>query len=372
MFMRTKALSAILAGCLWSGTVWAQGTSRLDPRSTMHINLPEDSPVTVLGADWGESSATARGGAMLLDLHTSLSLRNSSNRRIRGVTLLVMAQEVTPGGKASVSVASLNVGPGENFPIRIDLRLLRPLQSGSGPLVEVGLDGVLFDDLSFYGPNRLNSRRSMTVWELEAKRDRRYFRNVLDREGADGLRREMLESVDRQARRNQMDARVQPGKAGFTTAGRQVELAFLNAGASPLSANNGVARVIEDEARTPTLFVQNQSNRAMRGVEMGWLIKDQSGREYVTGAMPLDLQLGPKQKTKLVQDASFKFSQSGGQPIRIDSISAFLNSVEFEDGSMWVPERWSKLPTPSPEEQRLVELYKKRGLQTLVEELKKF
>jgi hypothetical protein len=28
----------------------------------------------------------------------------------------------------------------------------------------------------FYGPDRLNSRRSMTGWELEARRDRRHFR----------------------------------------------------------------------------------------------------------------------------------------------------------------------------------------------------
>ena len=74
-------------------------------------------------------------------------------------------------------VPSLNAGPGENFPIRIDLRLLRPLQS-NGPLVEIGLDGILFDDLSFYGPNRLNSRRSMTVWEMEARRDRQFFKQV--------------------------------------------------------------------------------------------------------------------------------------------------------------------------------------------------
>ena len=54
---------------------------------------------------------------MLLDLHTSLSLRNSGNRRIRGVTLLVMAQEVThPEVKLRFPFSSLNVGPGENFP----------------------------------------------------------------------------------------------------------------------------------------------------------------------------------------------------------------------------------------------------------------
>ena len=93
------------------------------------IDLPKDSPVAVLSADYKESNETARGGAMLLDLHAALSLRNSSQRRIRGITLLVTAQDVTPGGKGSVTVTSLDVGPDETFPVRIDLRLLRPLQA---------------------------------------------------------------------------------------------------------------------------------------------------------------------------------------------------------------------------------------------------
>ena len=63
------------------------------------IDLPKDSPVAVIASDYGDSSETARGGAMLLDLHAALTLRNSSQRRIRGITLLVTAQEVTPGGR---------------------------------------------------------------------------------------------------------------------------------------------------------------------------------------------------------------------------------------------------------------------------------
>src|ERR1700682_3354770 len=93
------------------------------------IDLPKDSPVAVIASDYGESSETARGGAMLLDLHAALTLRNSSQRRIRGITMLVMAQEVTPGGKGSVTITSLDVGPNETFPVRIDLRLVGPLLS---------------------------------------------------------------------------------------------------------------------------------------------------------------------------------------------------------------------------------------------------
>ena len=128
----------------------------------------------------------ARGGAILLDVHAGLSLRNSSQRRIRGVTLLVIAQEVTPGGKRRSPSRALMSVPGETFPVRIDLPLLRPLGASSGVPVEVRLDGVLFDDLSFYGPDKLSSRRTMTVSELEARRDRRYFKSVLAAGGTGG------------------------------------------------------------------------------------------------------------------------------------------------------------------------------------------
>jgi hypothetical protein len=134
------------------------------------IDFPADSPVDLISADYGESNEAARGGALLLDFHAALSLRNSSQRKIRGITLLVSAQEVTPGGKGSVTITSLDVGPQETFPVRIDLRLLRPLPASSGVPVQIGLDGVLFDDLSFYGPDKLSSRRTMALSEWEARR----------------------------------------------------------------------------------------------------------------------------------------------------------------------------------------------------------
>ena len=159
--------------------VLAQETP-LDPQTSIKINLPPDSPVALLAANLGESRATPRGSAMVVDLRMALSLRNAGHKHISGITLLVTAQEFAPGGRGSVATPSLNVGPGEAFPVRIDLRLQRPAQMAGGPLVNVTLDGVLFQDLSFYGPNRLDSRRSLTAWEMEAQRDRRHFKQVLE------------------------------------------------------------------------------------------------------------------------------------------------------------------------------------------------
>jgi len=52
--------------------------------------------------------------------------------------------------------------------------------------------------------------------------------------------------------------------------------------------------------------------------------------------------------------------------------------VEFADGGYWIPSRadladgrLGQLVPPSPEEQRLVQLYRRKGLLALVEELRK-
>ena len=115
-------------GFLGAATLLAQDVP-LDPRSSISINFAKDSPVAVLNVATGESRATARGAALVLDLHMSLTLRNLGASRIHGVTLRVVSQEVTLGGKGSVAYPSLNVGPGEAFPVRIDMQLVRPTQA---------------------------------------------------------------------------------------------------------------------------------------------------------------------------------------------------------------------------------------------------
>lgn len=375
--------STKLSACLFCAmAAWAQGGSS-DLRSSLKIDFPKDSPVTVVSADWGESRASARGSAMILDLRTALTLRNSSSQRVRGVVLLVLAQEVSPGGKASVGVPSLNVAPGETFPIRIDLRLLRPLLVGGGPLVQVSLDGVLFDDLSFYGPNRLNSRRSMTIWEMEARRDRRYFKSILAAKGKQGLRQAVVQSLAREAGRPRLDVQVARGRRPTNVeAERPVQFAFLKFPDSPVEPVAGSARITGNEARAPSLEVRNRSDRAVRYFEIGWIIQDRQGHEYLAGSVPAsdpDLKLAPGQSSSVLQEASLRFSSSPGQPLSITGMTGFVSQVEFADGSVWIPNRnalgeepLARVVAPSPEEQRLIELYRKKGLEALVEELNKF
>jgi len=354
--------------------------------NSVKINLPPDSPLTLISENLGESHVSQRGSAVVLDLDVSLTLHNSSPNRVRGVTLLVAAQEATPGGKASVSVPSLDVAPNQNFPVRINLRLLRPAQMGGGALVQVNLDGVLFQDYSFYGPNRLDSRRTMTAWELEAQRDRKYFKAVLAAHGMEGLKQAVLESLNRQAERPRLDVQVSRGRAVASAAvERNVRFAFLRFPGEPVEPVEGWAEIAGNEARNPRIDVRNLSAQQVRSVEIDWLVTDRQGKQYMAGSVPASgpqFNLKAGSTSRVLQDTALRLSRlsnDGGAPLSIAGMTGFVGQVEFADGKVWIPNRESLANAqllgvlePSPEEQRLMDLYRKKGPKALADELGKF
>src|ERR1041384_1875086 len=126
--MRSSRHIRLAAAMACASGLWAQEGPL--PSGSVTFNLPKDSPVAVISSTTGESRATMRGAAMVLDLHMALTLRNGGSGRIHGITLRVVSQEVAMGGKGSVTIPSLNIAPGEVFPIRIDMQLVRPTQIG--------------------------------------------------------------------------------------------------------------------------------------------------------------------------------------------------------------------------------------------------
>ncbi len=349
-----------------------------DVRSSVKVNLAADAPVALVGADWGQSSTQPRGGALVVDLHTALSLRNSGQRRIRGITLEVLAQEVTPGGRGSVTVC-MDAAPGETFPVRVDLRLLRPLAAGAGPLVTVSLDGVLFEDLSFYGPNKLKLRRAMTAWELEAQRDRRNLQGVLAAGGAPALQKELLGAMARMADRPRLDVQMaRAARATNVEAERPVELAFLRFPDQPVEAVAGSVRIAVNEARAPRVEVVNRSSRPVRYIEMSWLVRDRLGREFLAGAVPADRPIAPGARGQVLDEtATLRFSDRGAAAVAVESMTGFVSQVEFADGGIWVPSRAPdarllRAVSPSSEEERLIGIYRKKGITAVVEELKRY
>lgn len=352
---------------LITASLWAQDGLR--------VEFPADAPVTVVQSGWGESRSIPRGGATVIDLRTSLKLKNLSRLRLRGISLQVSSQEVAAGGKASVSVPSLDVYPGQEFPVKIDLRLLQPNANGSTPLVRVQLDGVLFEDLSFYGPNRLGSRRQLTAWEVEARRDRQYLRGILARQGEDALRRKLVEILARDNSRPKLDVRLARSAAALPGANR-IETAFLAQPDLSVSGVRASAQVHENQLQILELAFENKDRREVRSVELGLIVRDAEGREFSAGTLPATLAMRPGASATVQPSANLTLNRAMGLPLRIESVTGFIQQVEFANGDVWVPPgafrdeaRLGKLIPGSLEEQRLSEIYRRKGLHALIEEL---
>jgi hypothetical protein len=257
---------------------------------------------------------------------------------------------------------------------------MRPPAGSAGALVEVSLDGVLFEDLSFYGPNKINSRRSMTAWEMQARRDRKYLLAVLEAGGTAALQNEMAAALNRAQAQPRLE--IQSARAGRASnavgAEQQIEFSLLALNDAPVQLLGGLVRVAGNEARLPKLDVQNRSRRSVKSLEIGWLIKDAEGREYHAGDVPAEIVLKPGERSEFVKDAALKFSRAGGQPVAITGLTAYVSNVEYSDGEQWVPShadlaqpRLQEVLPASPEMQRLAEVYRKKGAEAVVQQLKR-
>ena len=132
--------------------------------------------------------------------------------------------------------------------------------------------------------------------------------------------------------------------------------------------------------RAPKIRVLNRSKRPVRYFEIGWIIRDQSGHEYMAGSVPASnagLALAPGAQREVAQETAMRFSRDS-RPIAIGAMTGFVSQVEFSDGSIWVPSRAAissanlgSVIAPSPEEQRLAGPYRRKGLEALIEELKR-
>ena len=113
--MWNKRCALLLAVVPVAGSLFAQQPA-LDAANSVKIDLPADSPVTLISTSTGQSRVTPRGGMLVLDLHMSLTLRNSGARSVRGVTLLITAQEFTPGAREPSPGPASTFQPGRISP----------------------------------------------------------------------------------------------------------------------------------------------------------------------------------------------------------------------------------------------------------------
>jgi hypothetical protein len=372
-------LSALLtAGLAASSIAFAQ----TDSSRWLDVEFPRDSPVLAVSFSLAPSTSRVRGASIALDLHASLVLRNTSAKRLAGVTLRVEAQDLQPAGKGSVMAPSLDVQPGEVFPVRIDLQLTRPFNSAKneGAMVQVSLDCAVFNDLTSYGPDRLKSRRALLVFELEARRDRLFMANLLKNQQYDQLRQELDFGLQD----------IHPQQLGFEltrdrqSPGRELPISVNTMAfpGAPVQAVGGNAQITGNEIRTPRIELRNLSRKPVRSVDMSWIVRDERGRDFVAGSVPSTMPIGPIETAVASEAGTLRFSNPSGQPLTIGALMAFVANVEFADGNLWIPSRADidgattdpvlrKTLSRSPEHQRLAEVFRRKGIRGLAEELKR-
>lgn len=349
----------------------------------LEVQFARDSPVLLVSFSLGPTTARPLGMSMALDLHASLVLRNTGSKAISGLTLRVEAQDLTPAGKGSVTVPSLHVEPGEAFPVRVDMELLRPFSvaRSEGALVQVSLDCALFNDLTAYGPDSLGSRRALMVYELEARRDRRYLAALLETQRLAQLREDLnfgLQDFSPQ----QLGLELLREPRGSSRGEQPVTVGAVSFPSSPVQTVSGAARVAGNEVRGPQIDVRNTSQKMVRSIDMGWIVRDERGRDFVAGSVPARMQLGPVETGRMSEPGTLRFSHPTGQPMVIDALMAFVNDVEFSDGKLWIPTRTDidaatsdpvlrRALGASPEQQRLAEIYRRKGISGLAEELRR-
>lgn len=353
-----------------------------DDGKWLDVDFPRDSPVLPVSFGLRPTTARVMGSSMALDLHASLLLRNISKKALSGLTLRVEAQDLAPSGRGSVTVPSVEAQPGETFPVRIDLQLTRPFSFGQndGAIVRVALDCALFADLTSYGPDQLRSRRSLMVYELQARRDRQYMASLLQKGKIAEIREELNFGLQDMSRPQLGVELLRTPQAAVRE--QKVTVRTMPFAGSPVRPLNGLAQVAGNEIRDPRIEVKNQSAKDVRSVEVGWVVRDAGGKEFMAGMLPTAISLAPVQTGTTSAAAVMRFSQSSGPGFAIAALTAFVNDVEFSDGKLWIPSRLDieqatadpmlrHALTNSPEQQRLVQVYRRRGIAGLADELRK-
>jgi hypothetical protein len=377
---RLGPISIALMGLLTVGVSRGEGPNP----PLVDVEFPRDSPVLPVSFSLGPlTTAHVRGITMVLNLHASLLLRNTGVKAISGLTLRVEAQDLTPSGKGSVTVPSLRAGPGDVIPVHLDMELSRPMSAATtnGALVQVSLDCALFSDLTTYGPDRLESSRSLIVYELEARRDRRYLAALLRSGRIPELRQELNFGLQDFAPQ-QLGLELLRYRRPLSSSPQPVSVGAVAFPSSPVRPMGGEAQIAGNEVRSPAVDVKNTSSKAVRLVDMGWILRDEHGRGYVAGSLPAALNLAPIQTGRMSEPGTLRFSHAAGEPLTIGALLAFVNDVEFADGRVWIPSRddiaqanidpaLRRALASSPEEQRLSEIYRRKGLSGLAEELRK-
>jgi hypothetical protein len=201
----------------------------------------------------------------------------------------------------------------------------------------------------------------------------------LERAGAEGIRSHMKDTLARLAERPKLDVQLARGRSTNAEPETNVTLAFLRMPGEPVRAMGGTVAISGAEVSAPQIDVRNVGSQPVRYLELGLILKDDAGNEIYAGAVPGEVNLAPGQHARIQQQATLKVTQRAGRAGQIAGLTGFVNHVEFADGRLWIPERAAledqglrRSLQPSAEEQRLADLYRRKGLNAVLDEIARF
>ena len=249
---------------------------------------------------------TMRGPSMIVELHETLILINVGKKPICGLTLRVEAQDITPWGKGSVIKPSLFVLPGEEFPVKVDMQLMRPISAAKSEsaMVQVSLDCALFSDLKAYGPDKLNSRRTLMVYEMEARRDRQFLTRLLDSGKLPELRAELNFGMQEPFLAN-LGLELLRGPRVASSREQSLAVNPVNFPKAPVQPLSGAAQVAGNEVRAPRVDIRNVSKLHVMSVAMGWIVRTITGQILWPGRLPRARRLGRCKRLRSVNPVRF-------------------------------------------------------------------
>lgn len=377
---RLRVLAAALAAQVTLAAQVAPATSR-----EVAIEVPPGVPLEVVSSDFGGTEFEPRGGALVIELSGSIRFRHTGPDAVRALALAIDARHRMMGGRAAVAAPSLNAASGEDFDVSLNLRLLRPLPLPAGPVVRVTADAVLLDTLAALGPDRLDTVGKMRTREMEARRDREHFLSRWSDGGRDGLAAAMQDSLRRQAARPRLAIRLArggPATASRSARSQEVELALVDNANAPILLEDGSAIVTGLVSDAPRIRIRNRTGRGIRRFEIGWLVLDGAGSMYSAGSAPLQgsLRLAAHERREIEAGGRFEMRPDGPhEQLGIGGMGAYLRSAHMDDGSIWIPSRHAleesrllEVAPVSAEEQRLAEIYRSRGPDAVLEEMRRF
>jgi hypothetical protein len=221
----------------------------------------------------------------------------------------------------------------------------------------------------------------LMVYQLEARREREYLALLLHNQEWAKLRDELNFGLPDAAPRS-LGLEFIHGPLNSVMSARAFAVSPVVFSGAPVQPIGGGAQVVGNEVRAPYVELRRMSSRGVRSLELGWIVRDDHDRDFVSGSIPVTLSAEAVQSVKITDSAAMRFSNGIGQPMIIGALRAFVSDVEFNDGKVWIPTRADideATTDPvlrhelanSPEQQRLAKIYRLKGTTGLAEELKR-